>query len=335
MPKTLIIGPNFHYFVHSIEQAFSALGYETKALIFDVPIHPFTLFNKVCYQLSTDRKSLEETSRKQNKKDIECAYHEFSPDIVYIVNGEILEPETVRMFKQKSKVVLWMFDSITRIDRLKALVKDVDYIFCYDSSDIEWCHTQGVEAHFLPQACDETIYHPLHLKKDIDILFVGELYYSKKRQKYIKTVIDAFPNKKILIFGKYKPWYKGFFSWLFREKRNIYKNHDLHNEEVNKYYNRAKVVLNIHHEQQTNGANPKVFEICGSGAYQVCDSNPYIKSLFPSGEIGLYKNEKELVKHILYALEHDMTQESHTAHQRIYTNHTFTSRIKEMLSLIK
>jgi spore maturation protein CgeB len=38
--------------------------------------------------------------------------------------------------------------------------------------------------------------------------------------------------------------------------------------------------LNIHHEQSQNGANPKVFEICGSGSYQICDANPYIESFF-------------------------------------------------------
>ena len=40
--KSLIIGPKFHYFNLSVERAFHALGYETRVLSYDNPVHPYT-----------------------------------------------------------------------------------------------------------------------------------------------------------------------------------------------------------------------------------------------------------------------------------------------------
>ena len=93
-------------------------------------------------------------------------------------------------------------------------------------------------------------------------------------------------------------------------------------------------MLNIHHEQQRNGANPKVYEIAASGAYQICDANPYIEQLFPNGEVGLYHNEQELYALIDYALTHDMSAQAQAAHDIIVQHHTFTQRIQKMLALL-
>jgi spore maturation protein CgeB len=147
--------------------------------------------------------------------------------------------------------------------------------------------------------------------------------------------VNAFPNQKILIFGVYKPYYKNVIKWLFREKRNIYMNKNIPREEVNLYYNRAKIVLNIHHEQSKYGANPKVFEICGSGAYQICDSNPYIKSIFQNNEIGLYSTENELIDCINDALTNDKTGKALLAQKIVLSEHTFKHRIQKIIETME
>ena len=77
---------------------------------------------------------------------------------------------------------------------------------------------------------------------------------------------------------------------------------------------------------------------CGAKTYQICDANPYIESLFPNGEVGLYHNEEELFSLISWALDENNKQErerhAEAAYQIISEKHTFLSRVREMLEKV-
>ena len=96
--------------------------------------------------------------------------------------------------------------------------------------------------------------------------------------------------------------------------------------------------MNIHHEQTFHGANQRLFEACGAGAYQICDANPYIQSLFPNGEVGLYHSEEEMLGQINWALDENNVQErerrAKAASAIVKEKHTFVARICEMLEKI-
>jgi hypothetical protein len=40
-----------------------------------------------------------------------------------------------------------------------------------------------------------------------------------------------------------KPYYKNPIKWIFRERRDVFMNKNLPRENVNEFYNRAKVVV--------------------------------------------------------------------------------------------
>ena len=111
----------------------------------------------------------------------------------------------------------------------------------------------------------------------------------------LNLVADNFSDKKVLFFGLYKPFVKNPIACIFRNRRNIFMNKNIDSTLANDYYNRTKVALNIHSEQQKDGANPRLFEIAGTKTYQICDANPYIENLFKNEEIGLYHNNGELI----------------------------------------
>lgn len=336
MSKVLVIGPKFYNFNAAVESAFLKCGCQVDLEQYDNPIHPYNIWMKCKYKLSSGKEKMKSESRAKYRIYIERRFDEIKPDLVFLLNGDILLSETLDFFRKSAKVALWLFDSISRYPIVTNHIDHVDYLFCYEQKDIEWYKRNGKKSYFLAQGCDSSIYKPLrNIRKDIDILFVGELYSSKKRQKYISKVIESFPNKKIKIFGIYKPWYKNPIKWIFREHRKIYINHNIDSQSVNNYYNRATVVINIHHEQQENGANPKVFEICGSGAYQVCDTNPYIESLFRNNEIGLYHNETEMIKKIEDALLSEKKEEAEKAYNIVIKDHTFNKRIESVLRTIQ
>lgn len=332
-PHVLIIGPNYYNYLNACAYAFRELGWVTTVESYDNPIHPYSTAMKLRYKLSRNKNVLQQKSKETYNIYIKKRFEDINPDIVFIMNGEILKSSTLLFFRQSAKVLLWLFDSRDKLPDSIHHVDCVDNLFCFEQEDVDWYISQGKQAYFLPQACDTSTYYPLTCKKDIDILFVGVLYYSPRRQEIIRNLIRRFPHLHIEVYGIYKPWFKNPIKWFFREKRHIYKNRNIKTDAVNSYYNRSRIVLNIHQEHQLNGANPRTFEICGSGAYQLCDANPYIETLFPNGEVGIYHNEEELFCLVEKGLQEDKTSSALSAHRLIVENHSFIVRIKEALTI--
>ena len=333
MSKILIIGPDYFNFNQSIKEAFQTLGWETHLESYDEPIHPFHGRLKWRHKFSFNREKLKEKQIEKYKNYITSRFFQIKPDLVFVLNGAILKPETLTLFRQTAKVVLWMYDSVFRYPKCINHIDFVDYAFFYEQKDVAYYQELGKQARFLPQAADASLYHPTECAKTIDILFVGALYRYPKRIRLLTKVVENFPAYTIKIVGRYKPIEKNIFKWLFREKRGIFTNRNITPTEVDALYNRSRIVLNIHHETQIEGANPKVFEICASGAYQICDYNPYIASLFPNNEIGLYKDEQELFELIEDALKNDRSEEAKKARDIVIRSHTFAARIKEIVGV--
>lgn len=332
--NVLIIGPNYFNFLGATAKAFEKHGWNAVIESYDNPIHPYTTFMKWRWKLAVDRDRLQSKSRCDYNRYILNRFEAIKPDMVFIMNGDILESDTLDFFRQKSKVGLWLFDTCDRLPLSVGHIDHVDAMFCYEQTDVDRFRQQGKNAWFLPQACDTYTYFPMNLEKDIDILFVGNLYSSVKRMITMQAVVSHFSDKKIKVFGLYKPWFKSPLKCLFREHRDIYSNVCVPPETVNELYNRSRVVLNIHNEQQVSGANPRTFEIIGSGSWQVCDANPYIESLFNDGEIGLYHNIDELFSLIECGLSHDMKLNVAKAMEKMMANHTFDVRIKNVIDIL-
>lgn len=327
----LIIGPNYFNYLTATAKAFERQGWTSVVESYDNPIHPYTTFMKWRWKLSRNREKLQARSRREYNRFILERFESVKPQMVFIMNGEILESSTLDAFRKQAKVGLWMFDTRHQLSASVGHIDHVDAMFCYEKTDSDWYLEQGKQAYFLPQACDTDTYFPMNIKKDIDILFVGNLYTSSKRMETIQAVVNRFPDRIIRVYGLYKPWYKGFLKWLFRERRDVYKNKTVAPDQVNELYNRSRVVLNIHHEHQVSGANPRTFEIIGSGSWQVCDANPYIEEIFSNDEIGLYHNQEELFALIEKGLTHNMSADAQKAKLKLDACHTFDVRVREVI----
>ena len=245
------------------------------------------------------------------------------------MNGDNLLPQTMEFLSKRAKVAVWVFDSVRKYPLIKENLKYADAVFCYEQEDIPYLQQElNINAHFLPQAFDPQLYYPIkRVEKKYDIAFAGDIWQSKKRQEILQAVVRAFPEKRIIVWGVYKPWYKGVWKWLTRERKDVYKNQNTTAEVLNRTYNESRLVLNIHVEQQRNGANPKVYEIAASGAIQLCDANPYVETLeIPN--IYFYHSSDELIQCIRTILNNPLASK-----QIDMSQHTFTIRIKEVLQL--
>lgn len=332
MKKVLIIGPNYFNFLPATGAAFARLGWETNILSYDNPVHPYTTWMKWRYKLSRHRDRLRQNSREAFQREAIGRFRSVRPDLVFLLNGDMLENTTLDLIRAEgARLALWLFDNRERLPLSASQAPHVDRLFCFERNDAEWFRQQGVDASFLPQACDPDIYKPLGVPKNIDILFVGNMWNSPRRKEMMLSVVRAFPDRHIEVYGLFQPWYKGVWRWLMRPYKAVFKNVNVPPEEVNKLYNRARVVLNIHQELQKDGANPRVFEISGSGSYQVCDGNDYIRSLFSPGSIGLYSTVPEMIALVRDGLETDTEARAMDAHRTVYAEHIFCNRIRTVL----
>ncbi len=341
MRTILLIGPNFHDFNQNIADAFQSLGYHVDVLAYDSPITPYSAINKIKYKLSHAKVKIQ--LRDKSAQVFSCnakkKFDELQPQLVFLLNGEMLTADTVAYFQKSAKVVVWFFDSIIKLTRCWNILRHCDKVYCYEQRDIPLIKSLNIDSEFLPQAVSPKAYFSIpKVEKKWDIVFAADMWQSNKRKQLIQQVVQNFSNCKIRVWGIYKPWYKGLWKNITRERRDIYMNCNASTAQLNLDYNKAKIVLNIHNEQQAIGANPKVYEIAASGSYQICDANPYIESLFPNGEIGLYHNEEELMEQIRWALDPQNEKERETkakqAQEIVLASHTFVDRMREVLQSI-
>ena len=336
MPRVLVIGPQFYHFLPAVEAAFRESGWTVRVEGYSAPVHPYRWYNRCRYKLSRNKTELERRSLDRYQACVLRVFEDFRPELVFVLNGDFLSGGTLDTMRRSAWVALWMFDTVSRLPGARGHEEHVDALFCFDKADVQAFEARGVRAWFLPQACDTTVYRPIPgTRKDIDILFVGNLLYSPRRKQLMNVVIDRFPDRKIRVYGWYQPWFKGLGAWFRRPHKCICRNINVSPQRANRLYNRARVVLNIHQEHQRDGANPRVFEICGAGAWQVCDRNPYTEALFPKGSVGLYDDVQELCDRISEALSAGENLPVATAYREVVAHHSFRNRIDRVLEVLR
>lgn len=335
MKKVLIIGPEFFDYNLSVERAFQNLGFATKVLgYFGGTVT--SAKERIAYHLSKDKALFFEKIRRRFNDNVLQVYNQFKPDLVFIIQGNDVFKETVEHMTSSRKV-LWMMDSIFRNKGGYSLRKSVDHIFLFEKTDIErLMETDQIRSSFLPLALDEKVYFPIKSEQTIDLLFVGALHGN--RLEMLEKLAERFKTRTIQIYGRYYSPLRRPFYHLFRKNKDVFLNKNIAPSFVNVLYSRAKICLNMHHTQSRYGVNQRFFEICGSKAFQLVDTNPYITENFTSDEIMTYQTLPELFDKISTILEKDKEintrQMAEKGYNKVLANHTFTHRIRQVLDTL-
>lgn len=335
--KVLIIGPDFYSYNKSISDAFIKFGYQT--LVFTYDEKPITsieksIRNKIAYRFSS--KKILENHYKTINFNVLKNYYSYNADIVFVVKGDILYNETVEKMKT-SKTILWMMDSVLKIPKILQSIQSYDYRIVFEKKDVDYLQKIGINSNFVPLAFDEEIYFPNSIQiKDIDIFFVGNLY--PERRKTLQNVVKSFNKYNIKIFGKYLRLNAigTYFNYYVLNYKKYFTNQNISSTKVNEFYNRSKIILNIHHKQSQDGCNPRVFEILGSRGFQIVDNNNYISKEFNLGEdLVVYYDEKDLIKKIHYFIHNIYEREkiSKNGYSKVLLRDTFCSRINDILKI--
>lgn len=335
MKKILIVGPLFYGYSKSVAKAFEKENFIVE--LYDQwkegTIENFA--EKISYNLTKDKEAFFFKKYEKYNTRIRIKYEAVKPDMVFVIRGAILTKETL-LFMKKSRLVLWMMDSIFTVKRTLDNIGLYDHIFLFEKEDIPLLKKQyNVTGTFLPLALDESVYFPIpSLEKDIDILFVGNLY--DKRVALLNKLIERFPDKTIRIYGVYFSRLRNIWRYLFRKDKKYYTNTTVSPEALNVLYSKTRICLNIHHNQSVYGVNQRFFEVTGAGALQVCDRHGFITDNFTDNEIVIFDSDEDLFRIIENILaDYDSYQlKTKAAYAKVTKEHTFYERIKFILKTI-
>jgi spore maturation protein CgeB len=252
-------------------------------------------------------------------------------DLVIFLKSEIVTSETLDIIKSYvPKIVNWFMDPIVEIERNMDLdaISKFDYFLVKDHFIKKRLNQIGLSnIRFLLEAYDPEIYHPVDPdnRYKCDICMVGNIY------DYRLSILKSLKGYDLKVWGKLvfiskndvKPFYQGRPAITY---------------EKNKIFNSARIVLNTHNPSEVAGCNVRLFEICGSGAFQISDSTLYTDNVFKNeSEVVYFNDVKELRELIAYYLDNDELRNkiAERGHRRALKDHTYEKRIKELFRIIK
>ena len=347
--KVIIIAPNFYGIDKSICHAFESLGFNT-ALLNSRP--GLSLFENISLRMSRKfpfsknilNKNIQSFLVRDNNGYL-LSIKKFKPDIIFIIKGETVFPETIQIIKNEMKIpcIAYMWDrpfytyaddflDDYRKNNFALGMHLYDYIFVYDPYYVEEIKKKGIaNVGYLPLATDPGKYKKVGLSQKekqeyaLDICFVGWPLPNRVE------VFENLSGFKLGVFGD------GWKDWHRFKKSPIYYKGKAIGEKVLKIYSSSKIVLNMHHPQSVLGVNTRTFDILACGAFELVDFKPELEKLFVLGdEIVCYKNIGELKGLIKFYLENEEERRriAKRGMDKVLSCHTWHNRIKGLIAAL-
>ncbi len=295
----------------SIARVLEAHGFDVKSSTFFVPSPPGVI-NRIRIDLGT-RLGFAAYYRnyvRDYNASLRLLLGAHRPDLVLVIRGGTVFPETLDAIQGAVKV-LWLHDRVQRSGLTEAQLRCYQHRFLFEGNDVDWLkETYGLDSEFLPVGFDPEIYHPVEgVPRDVDVFFIGAYYPA--RRATLESLARDFKGKVFKFYGR-NLRYREPVSWVKAlalyplHYPGTFVNRSLHAPAINRFYARAKICLNMHHQQSEQGCNPRVFEIMGAGAFQLVDAIPFVKQHF-DGLVETYQGYDQLCSKIERCLAaHDL-----------------------------
>lgn len=348
--RIFIIAPSFYGIDRSICRAFESSGFQT--FLKNSPTKPCLLeviLFKLIKEIPSARGILNPWLKlvliNENRKYISLI-KKFRPDVIFIIKGETVFPETLMVIKETLKIpcvaYVWdcpfysyagKFADDFRKNNFAQCMHLYDHIFVYDPYYAEEIRKRGVvNVDYLPLATDPQRYKRINLSPDenaeydFDVAFVGFPFSNRVE------IINELQEFKLGVFGE------GWNKLKRNGKTPLYYRGKAANDKVLKIYSSAKIVLNIHDPEATRGLNTRTFDIPACGAFELVDYKPELENLFKAREeIIYYKDIADLRRLIRYYLNNPQERKeiANNGKNSVLNSHTWRHRVKEIATTLE
>lgn len=260
---------------------------------------------------------------------------QFQPDLVLLLLGNYVPPATVRKIREHTKapIVCWCQDHMGTMGRQYILGSKFDYLFAKDKTmvDLFRNYTSIPEIHYLPEACNPEVHHPVipskaELKRfECDVTTAATLYY------YRSEILESLSDMDLKIWGAVPRFYDG-------PLRKFSTGESVFTHDKAACFNSAKIVVNTLFPMEFGGLNARAFELAGCGGFQLISHSDAVARHFePGKEIETFGSLGELRDKVCYYLEHDDERRAiaDAGRRRAHKEHTYKQRLREMLDIVK
>jgi len=276
-----------------------------------------------------------------NKKFIDRA-GDFRPDLVFVLQGTTILPETISEIKNRYKIPAanWFIDYPVELKRALILAKYYDFFFVSSTHAMLKHHEHGNnKVRTLNFACDPETNKPGDLNPDEKEKYAHEVVFVGSRYPEREEVLSNLTEFDLGIWGP---------AWDRIEKtspvRGFLKSKNVGPEIWSKIYSSSKISLNINYgfgkldELDCSAGSTKLFEIPACRGFQIVDRKKAITDIFEDGKhLVIFSGIPELKEKIKYYLAHPAERDRivKEGHSEVLSKHTYRHRMEEMLSIIK
>lgn len=197
--------------------------------------------------------------------------------------------------------------------QIRKQAKNYDFVFVTQKGTEEELKKEGINAIWMPLACDPEIHKRLDLEKIYDIGFVGTSG-GVPRKFYLQELRERYPN-----------------SFIGQADYRL----------MSKIYSQAKIGFELMHStsKHKNVFSMRAFEIMSCGAMALInDTDGRFKELgFIDGKnIVIYRNPRELFELIDYYLKNEEERQNiaDEGHKLTITKHTYEKRVEKIFKIM-
>jgi spore maturation protein CgeB len=272
------------------------------------------------------------------------------PDLVLVLNGLHVFPEDHsdqidQIRAMGIKTAIWFADDPYFTDLTKQIAAHYDYVFTHELNCVPFYREIGcMQVHYLPLAVPLSLFRPMAVESRFrsDICFIGNAFPN--RIAFFNQITSYLSKKRVVIIGAL--WNKlTQYALLAHQIRLGW----VAVEETIKYYNGAKIVINLHraaldddYNKNSNkipaySTNPRTYEISACGVLQLTDIRGDLGSLYtPGHDIATYTGAEELINQIEYYLGHEEEREQIALRglHRTLQEHNFKKRLRQLLQVV-
>lgn len=174
---------------------------------------------------------------------------------------------------------------------------------------------RGYQTSFIPQFTNPDKFYPdFDDKLKTDLLFVGSTWYDRVSALYAVEL-----GYDVAIYG---------LNWQNKVDNKYIKGLFIDNNELNRYYSSAKIVLSDHADDLSAiGLVPnRLYDATACGAFVISEYSPYIEEIF-GDSIPMFKNKEEFKKLVDFYLSHPKERLKKAKKAKSITLSRYTNRI--------
>jgi spore maturation protein CgeB len=260
------------------------------------------------------------------------------PDLALFLAQAPIEPRQVDALRDAGVVtVFWFVEDFRTLPYFRGFLGHYDHFWAIQQGELTGILEQGGQRHhqYVPLACDPSVHRP-RAGHEIDGLvcdlsFAGSGYPN--RHRVLARMLDLGPR----IYGTH--WKSDEVLAPFVHDERL-----LGSDELARIFSASRINLNIcsslfHTElcTLTDFVNPRTFEICGCGGFQLVDAASPVAQFFePGRELVSFATVEEAKDKIRYYLAHESERRAVAlaGQRRAHAEHTYAARIGAALQRV-